>query len=162
MQVAPTREFWIYVFRAKIEATIQNIGDMIGWESDNEVVGPIAVAAKESLLRAIPFILPQEHGSTSLYRFVLEHEDYGVHNMLIERSGQTGPKITSLFDWETACIWPALLSDPLVAISPVDLIVDDCGAPAVTRIPDEVTTDELRKYQKWAEHYLKVLDFINE
>lgn len=47
--VAPTREFWIHVLKSKIKATIQNEGDMIGWESDEETVGPVVLAAKQSL-----------------------------------------------------------------------------------------------------------------
>jgi len=47
---------------SKIEATISNIGDMIGWESDNVTVGPIAAAAKQSLLRLVPHIMPADSG----------------------------------------------------------------------------------------------------
>ncbi|MCJ1355611.1 MAG: hypothetical protein MMC33_005603 [Icmadophila ericetorum] len=44
--VAPSREFCMALFTSKIEATIGNIGDMIGWESDNNTIGPIAASAK--------------------------------------------------------------------------------------------------------------------
>jgi hypothetical protein len=81
--VAPTRAFCVALFTTKIEATIRNIGDMIGWESDNNTVGPIAVAAKKSLLRFIPHMLPANGIETSLYRLVLDHGDFGIHNMLI-------------------------------------------------------------------------------
>lgn len=45
---------------------------MIGWESDNNTVGPIAVAAKQSLLRLIPHIMPADSDDEqiSLYRLV--------------------------------------------------------------------------------------------
>ena len=43
---------------SKIEATIGNIGDMIGWKDDNNTVGPIAAVAKQSLLRLILHIMP--------------------------------------------------------------------------------------------------------
>ena len=59
--VAPTRDFCVGLFVSKIEATIGDVGDMIGWESDNEVVGPVAFAAKQSILRAIPHIMPAEN-----------------------------------------------------------------------------------------------------
>lgn len=56
---------------------------MIGWESNNVTFGPIAFAAKQSLLRIIPHILPEDNDKTSLYRLVLEHGDFGIHNMSI-------------------------------------------------------------------------------
>ncbi|KND87198.1 hypothetical protein TOPH_08182 [Tolypocladium ophioglossoides CBS 100239] len=58
--VAPTREFFIALFTSKIKATIRNKGDMIGWESDENTVGPIAAAAKQSLLRLISHIMPTD------------------------------------------------------------------------------------------------------
>lgn len=153
--VAPTREFWIHVLESKIKATIRNEGDMIGWEDDEETVGSIALAAKQSLLRAIPHIMPLESTEVSLYRLVLEHGDFGIHNISInEVNGE--PLITSLYDWETACIVPALISDPLVAAGPVDLITDEGGKPCVTRIPKNSTPRDLETYAVWARHYIKV------
>jgi hypothetical protein len=58
---APTR-FYVALFTSKIEATIRNIGNMTGWEDDNNVVGSIAAAAKQSLLRLIPHIIPADSG----------------------------------------------------------------------------------------------------
>lgn len=58
--VTPTREFCIALLKAKIEATIMNLGDIIGWPSDNNVVGPFATAAKQSLLRLVPYLLPRD------------------------------------------------------------------------------------------------------
>ena len=158
--VAPTREFWIHVVEAKIKATIKNEGDMIGWEDDNETVGPKALAAKQSLLRAIPYLMPPENASKSLYRFTLEHGDFGIHNTSIADDASGRPLVTSLYDWETACIAPALLSDPLVAAGPVDLIIDGEGRPAVTRIPKEATASDLEGYAMWAQHYIKVRHFL--
>jgi hypothetical protein len=82
LPVAPTREFWIHVRESKVEATIRNEGDMIGWEDDEETVGPVALAAKQSLLKAIPHLLPQDNFEV-LYRLVLEHGDFGIHNTSI-------------------------------------------------------------------------------
>lgn len=45
------------VLESKIKATIRNEGDMIGWEEDEETVGHIALAARQSHLRAVPPIL---------------------------------------------------------------------------------------------------------
>ena len=112
MPVASTRQFCLDLLSTKIEATIKNIGDMIGWEDDHEVVGPRAFAAKASLLRLIPHILPPDDGSDGTYRLVLEHGDFGTHNMLVKSTGDGDIEISSLFDRETGCMVPALLSDP--------------------------------------------------
>ncbi len=154
--VAPTREFWIHVLESKIRATIRNEGDMIGWEDDQETVGPIALAAKQSLLHAIPLIMPPKSTEVSLYRLVLEHGDFGIHTTSITKDVNDEPLVTSLYDWETACILPALLSDPLVAAGPVDLITDEEGEPCVTRIPKSPTPMDLETYAVWARRYIKV------
>jgi hypothetical protein len=109
--VAPTREFWMHVLAIKIEATIGNPRDMIGWEDDEEIFGLVALLAKQSLLSVFPSILPPEDAGGKLCRYVLEHGDYGVHNISVSTSLDGSPLITSLFDWETACIAPALLAD---------------------------------------------------
>ncbi|KAK4500572.1 hypothetical protein PRZ48_008761 [Zasmidium cellare] len=154
--VASTREFCVALFTSKIEATIRNIGDIIGWEDDGNVVGPKAAAAKKSLLRLIPYMLPQEEGSNSeIYRLVLEHGDFGIHNMTIDDEGSS-PEITSVFDWETGCIVPALLSDTLMCTL-VDLGIDGQGRPAVTRV-DRNSDQEVAHQQKaLTERYHKVL-----
>lgn len=48
---------------------------MIGWESDANTVGPVAAAAKQSLLRVIPHMMPEDSGQADLYRLVLDHGD---------------------------------------------------------------------------------------
>lgn len=154
--ITPTRNFWRHVLESKIEATIRNAGDMIGWEDDKETVGPVALAAKESLLRAIPLILPEEDTSNSLYRFVLDHGDYGIHNASVAVGADGKPKVTSLFDWETGIIVPAILSYPEVAVAGVDLTTDNLGTPSVSRLPNVATENELREYAAWAHHYVQV------
>lgn len=146
--VAPTREFCMALFTSKVEATIRNIGDMIGWPSDNVVVGPLAAAAKVSLLRFIPYMLPPD--DPNLYRIVLEHGDFGIHNMTAQ-----GSRITSLFDWETGCLCPAILSNPEVAVK-VDLSADEYGKAVYTRVPEDAAPDDLEKFRAWADHYLEV------
>lgn len=155
MPVAPTREFWMHVMQSKIEATIKEEGDMIGWESDDEKVGPVALAAKASLLRAIPHIFPPETEAGSRYRLVLEHGDFGIHNASIAVDGRE-PKVNSLYDWETGCIVPAILSDVLVAVVGIDIITNHDAEPAITRIPKEVPATDLTAYAEWARHYIEV------
>lgn len=41
--VTPTREFWMHVLESKIKATIRSESEIIGWESDEETVGPVAL-----------------------------------------------------------------------------------------------------------------------
>ena len=151
--VAPTRQFCIALFTFKVEATIRNLGEMIGWESDQNVVGLIAAAAKQSLLRLIPHIMPV---NTDLYRLVLEHGDFGIHNMSVAINAEGQPLITSLFDWETACIVPAMLSDPLMAVV-VDLVTDENANPSVTRTTDDETPNDRAKYMMWSQQYFAAL-----
>ena len=157
--VAPTREFCVALFTAKIKATIKNLGDMIGWEDDDNVVGPVALAAKQSLLRLIPHILPAGSDSEqrATYRLVLEHGDFGIHNMSITKDSDGRPLVTSLYDWETACIVPALLSDPLIAVAGVDLVMDDMATPSITRVAEDETPDNRAQYMTWARQYIKVV-----
>lgn len=158
LPVTLTREFWMHVMESKINATIRSEGDMIGWEDDNETVGPVALAAKESLLRALSHIMPAEDPDQCLYRLVLEHGDFGIHNVTIKHSGSGNekPLVISLYDWETGFIAPAILSDPLVAVNPVDLIPDVNGEPSVTRVPEYATPSDLETYAAWARDYMQV------
>ncbi|KAI0893250.1 hypothetical protein F4806DRAFT_476349 [Annulohypoxylon nitens] len=153
--VAPTREFCVALFTSKIEATIKNIGDMIGWEDDHNTVGPVAAAAKQSLLRFIPHIMPVGDEDL-LYRFVIDHGDVGVHNILVTIDANNEPRPTSLYDWETGCIVPAILSDPLMAVT-VDLFVNRDAEPSVTRLPVEVTIEDLDEMATWSREYFQAL-----
>ncbi|EJT79705.1 hypothetical protein GGTG_04789 [Gaeumannomyces tritici R3-111a-1] len=154
--VAPTREFCVALFTAKIEATIRNIGDMIGWEDDNNTVGPVAAAAKQSLLRLIPYIMPADSSEASLYRLVLDHGDFGIHNMSITVDAHGSPRVTSLYDWETGCILPAILSNPLMAVA-VDLVTDENAAPSITRVPSDAAPSDRVQYMEWTRHYFQAL-----
>ena len=152
--VAPTRQYCLDLLVSKVQATVGELGTMIGWKDDHEVVGPIALAAKSSLLRLIPYVLPDDEEDDNLYRFTIEHGDYGVHNMSIELEGEI-PQITSLYDWEMACIVPAILSDPQMAVK-VDLVVNAEAVPIVTRTDKDDTEEDLREYQSWSNYYYKV------
>lgn len=74
---------------------------MIGWKDDNNTVGNIAYAAKKSLLRLISHIMPADNNQITLYRLVLDHGDYGIHNMSITINANGQPLVTSLYGWET-------------------------------------------------------------
>lgn len=134
---------------------------MIGWESDDVTVGSIAAAAKQSLLRLIPHIMPPDDDESanepSLYRLVLEHGDFGIHNMSIAVEVNGRRLVTSLYDWETGCIVPAILSDPSMAVSPVDLVIDENAAPSFDDEPDNITVEEGERYIAWSAEYFKVL-----
>ena len=86
----------------------------------------------------------------SLYRLVLEHDDFGIHNTSITKDVNGKSLVTSLYDWETVCIVPTLLSDPLVAAGPVDLITGEDGDLCATRILKNPTTIDLETYAVWA------------
>ncbi|EHK25424.1 uncharacterized protein TRIVIDRAFT_143871 [Trichoderma virens Gv29-8] len=155
--VSATREFCITFLTSKIEATIGNIGDMIGWEDDHNTVGPRAAAAKPSLLRLIPHIIPT--GDASLFRFVIEHGDFGIHNMSIAPDSDGKHHVTSVFDWEMGSVVPAFLSDPVMCVGP-DLKTDGNASPSVSywnEAEDPITPEELVRYTLWAKAYCEVL-----
>jgi hypothetical protein len=128
---------------------------MIGWEEDNVTVGPIAAVAKQSLLELILRILPEDDNEISLYRLVLDHGDFGIHNMSIAMNANCDPCITSLYDWETGYIIPAILSDPLMAVW-VDLVTDENGVASYIRIPDGASPQDHVQYNTWTNDYFKV------
>ncbi|KAG6849770.1 hypothetical protein H0H93_005286 [Arthromyces matolae] len=155
--VAPTREFCISVFTSKIEATIKDIGDMIGWEGDNVTVGPVAFAAKQSLLSLIPYILPADDKDGHLYRLVLEHGDFGYHNMTTTfkdtLDGQ--PLVTSVYDWEFGSIAPTILSQPAMKIR-MDFDLDEDVNPIVSGMIDNATQEDVDLNLSWAKQYYEV------
>ena len=129
---------------------------MIGWEDDHNTVGPVALKAKQSLLRFIPHILPADADEeASLYRLVLDHCDFGIHNMSITVDPTGRPCITSLYDWETGDIVPAILSDPEMAVL-VDLVTDAHGNPSITRVDKDATPEYRQEYTEYASQYIKV------
>ncbi|KAJ7730909.1 hypothetical protein DFH07DRAFT_160412 [Mycena maculata] len=150
--ITPTREFAIAFLRAKIAEMIPDEGGLIGWEEDHTLVGPRASAAKKSLLRLVPLIMPPEGDHP--YRLVLEHGDFGMHNMVI--TDPPAPRVTSLYDWETAHIVPALLSDPQMATY-VDLGLDGEGVPRISRTWEGMTDEECDEYASYAAQYYRIL-----
>lgn len=92
----------------------------------------------------------------SMYRLVLQHDDFGIHNMSISL-GETGqPEITSVYDWETGCIVPAILTEVELAVSGVDYIMDENGDPDVVRHAEEGSEDRRQENIEYANLYLKV------
>ncbi|KAG5338672.1 hypothetical protein C0989_006677 [Termitomyces sp. Mn162] len=152
--LAPTREFLVAFLMSKIEATIKNIGDKIGWKEDHATVGPITFAAKQSLLRLIPHIMPEDRNEPSLYRFVLDHGDYGIHNMSITTDDSGHPLVTSLYDWEFGCVTPAILSDPTMDVY-ITLFADENAAPAIDRFEEDASPEDRADYITWSEQYFK-------
>ena len=134
---------------------------MIGWEDDNNTVGPIAAAAKQSLLRFIPHTMPagSDSDQSSFYRLVIEHGDFGIHNMSISTDADGQPLITSVYDWEVASIVPAILSDPIMSVI-VDLVTDEDAVPSITRVDDDTTPDEHAEYMTWTRQYFKARSWL--
>ncbi|KAK0723087.1 hypothetical protein B0T26DRAFT_740131 [Lasiosphaeria miniovina] len=102
---------------------------------DHATVGPITAAAKQSLLRLVPHIIPTDGDQTALCRLVLEHGDFGIHNMSIKMDANGQPLVT-LYDWETGC---------------------EKAAPLFIRVPDDATPDDRVEYMTWARQYFKIL-----
>lgn len=108
------------------------------------------------MLRLIPLILP-EGDEAVLYRPVLQHDDFGIHNLLNLVSGAAETKITSVFDWETACIVPFALSEIVFFIAGCTLTTDEGGKPsAQARSELASRPEEQAKNQEYSAEFLKV------
>lgn len=99
--------------------------------------------------------MPSDSDHRYLYRFVLDHLDFGIHNMSISIDEKSQPLVTSLFDWETGCVVPAILSDPLMAVT-VDLVTDGNASTSIIRVPSDTTPDDRTEYMTWSTQYFKV------
>ena len=144
------------MFASRITATIREEGDTIGWEDHHNTVGPVALKAKQFLLRFITHMLPADADEeASLYRILLDHGDFGTHNMSITVDATSQPCITSLYDWATGNIVPAILSDPEMAVL-VDLVTDEHGNPSITRVGEDKTLEYRQEYTEYASQYIKV------
>ncbi|KAJ6589124.1 hypothetical protein B0H19DRAFT_1014234 [Mycena capillaripes] len=152
VDISPTREFAIAFLAAKIDEIIPNDGGLIGWEEDRNAVGPMALRAKKSLLQLLPLIMPPERDPGHFYRLVLDHGDFGIHNMTITDT----PTVTSLYDWESGYIVPAILSDPQMAVY-VDLVIDGDGVPTISRTWEGITDEDRQDCLRCAEHYFQTL-----
>ncbi|KAG6362093.1 hypothetical protein INS49_010322 [Diaporthe citri] len=152
---AGNRDFCIAMLEAKFEGLIGNQGDRIGWEEDKLTVGPLASAAKQSLLRLIPLILP-EGDDEVLYRLVLQHDDFGLHSISVDVDEAGELSLTSVYDWETGCIIPVILSEIEFSIAGCRLIVDEKGEPSV-----HLRSDQEREPERSAQNQRYSADFLN-
>lgn len=85
--------------------------------------------------------LPADSDKISLYRLVLERGDFGIHNLLIKLDANSRPLVTSVYNWETGCILPAILSDPLMRVK-FDLAEDKNGNPSITGTEEDTTPED--------------------
>lgn len=106
----------------------------------------------------VPRVLPHAGNGLSeaaLYRLVLDHGDFGMHNMTIATDKQGWPWITSVYDWEGASIVPAVLSEPKMVVT-ADLVLDDEGEPTVSRWGDGDSLPRMDEYLGWSREYYRV------
>lgn len=129
------RDFCVAILKAEVEGLIGSQGNRIGWEEGKLTVDPLAAAAKQSLLRLMPLILP-EGDQEVLYRLVLQHDDFGLHNISIDVEEAVQLSLTSVYHWEAGCIIPATLTETLFSIDGCYLIVDERGKPSVQTLSD--------------------------
>lgn len=153
---AGNRQFCIAMLKAKVEGLIGIQGNRIGWEEDKLTVGPIASAAKQSLLRPIPLILP-EGDEEVLCRLVLQHDDFGLHNIAVDVDDAGEPRLTSVFDWETGCIISATLTQIEFSIDGCYLIGDEKGELWVHMRSDlELEPERRAQNQRYSVGFLNV------
>lgn len=143
---------------AKIEATVGQRARKVDTLAGFHRMVPSLESARKALLQLVPRILPKPTfwlKESTLYRFVLDHGDFGVHNMTIAMDTQGQPKITSVYDWEGGSIVPALLCEPKM-VTTVDLVIDEKGKPNISRWGDGDAPYKMAQYRKWTEEYYKV------
>ncbi|KAI6783965.1 uncharacterized protein J7T54_001841 [Emericellopsis cladophorae] len=157
--IQPSRAFCIALLTAKIEAALGHRGGDIDLDKGFHSLTPEMEAAREALLRLVPRVLPRSTTRLSeekMYRFVLDHGDFGVHNMTIDKDETRQPYVTSVYDWEGGSVVPAILSEPKM-VTTVDLVIDGRGKPSISRWGDGDTPNKMAQYRRWTKHYYKVL-----
>lgn len=65
------------------------------------------------------------------------------------------PLITSLFGWDMSSVVPAIFSDLKLGVE-IDLVADDYGNPAITRLPHNASTTKRARYKVWSRQYITV------
>lgn len=156
--VEPTRQFCLSLLTARVEAafTAQGLHESRG--KGSESMSPRLRSARESLLRLLPLCVPRPAnglGEHDLYRFVLNHGDFGMHNMTIAKDDAEEPFITAVFDWEGASIVPAMLAEPKMVIT-ADLVIDNEGHPSIGRWGDGDSPDKMAEYRAWSLEFYHV------
>lgn len=150
------RDFCVAILKAKVEGLIGNQGNRIGWEEDKLTVGPLASAAKRSLLRLIPLILP-EGDEEVLPRLVLQHDDFCLHEKSIDVDKAGELSLTSLYEWETGCIIRTILTQIEFLIDGCYLIVDEKGELWVHMRSDlEIEPERRAQNQRYSVGFLNV------
>ena len=155
--IQPTRDFCMALLAAKIECTFRRcLGRFASRHEYNPARARLS-AARDLLLRLVPRVLPRTRkglDEAMLYRFVLDHGDFGIHNMTIAKDAQDDPYISSVYDWEAGAIVPALFSEPKMVVT-ADLVVDDDGEPSVSRWGDGDSMLKMAEYVAWFERVLQ-------
>ncbi|KAM4057244.1 3-hydroxybutyryl-CoA dehydratase [Hirsutella rhossiliensis] len=152
-EVTPTRDFCASLLHTRIEAALSRLALRLPH------LAPRALLVRQDLDWLVPRVLPQAGNGlseTALYRFVLDHGDFGIHNMTIATDDHGRPYITSVYDWEAASIVPALLSEPKMVVT-ADLVVNDEGEPAISRWGDGDSISHMGEYLEWSNEYYKEL-----
>ena len=136
---------------------------MTGAGSGNSTAGPVIAAGKQSLLRLIPHILPEDDNHPVFYRLVLEHGNFGIHNMSVMMRANDGPEITSLFDWGMGYIVPAIFSKTNLFASNVNLLTVEGAAPTMIGWPSDthLFPHVHFMYMSLSRHYHKVRSSSN-
>lgn len=143
---------------AKIDATVGQRAREVDPLAGYHLMTPSLETARKALLRLVPLVLPKSTfwlKESTMYRFVLDHGDFGVHNMTVAMDTQGQPRVTSVYDWEGGSIVPAILCEPKM-VTTVDLVIDEKGKPNISRWGDGDTPDKMAQYRKWTEEYYKV------
>lgn len=92
-----------------------------------------------------------------MYRLVLQHDDFGIHNMSVDVAQAGEISLTSVYDWETGCIIPLILAEIDFSVAGCDLIVDENGQPSVHTRPDlECETERRAQNQRYSVEFLNV------
>lgn len=154
--VKPGREFCFALLSAKIDAALSRAP---GLETDDSIMSRTREATRQSLRRLLPWILPQSASpliEAALYRFVLDHGDFGMHNMTVAMNEDNMPQVTSVYDWEGGRVVPTILSEPKMVVT-VDLVVDESGLASIGRWGDGDSPDKMAAYQEWTCEYYKCL-----
>lgn len=76
--------------------------------------------------------------------------------MSIQRPENGTLKISSLFDWETGSIVPALLSDPTFWVQAGGVGVDENGDAKLVDISESATVEEIKTRMAEAQEYTTV------
>ncbi len=151
--VTPTREYCLSLFEAQIKAIIN---DKVTPKSEYTETTKEVVSASAHHLLSLQWLLPTEwHDNQYLYRLVLDHGDYGGHNMSITTTDDGLPQIASIYGWEMGYIVPAILSDPRMTPT----VKHGYGAmPAISDVSHGALIEGQTAHgTAWSDHYFGVL-----